>query len=117
MQNLDMKAKKRQIVMLIIFLVSFALLFGRVFYWQIIKGRELSKEASENQTLGRDITPKRGTIYDRNGKELAISVSVNTIWVNPEDVEGEGLSTRQIAEGLSEILEKDADEILEILTK
>ncbi|MDD4189362.1 MAG: penicillin-binding transpeptidase domain-containing protein, partial [Eubacteriales bacterium] len=86
-------------------------------YWQIIKGRELSKEASENQTLGRDITPKRGTIYDRNGKELAISVSVNTIWVNPEDVEGEGLSTRQIAEGLSEILEKDVAEILEILTK
>lgn len=117
MQSLDIKVKKRQIVLLILFLVFLTLLLGRVFYWQIIKGRELSKEASENQTLGREITPKRGIIYDRNGKELAISIAVNTIWVNPKEVAGPKMSTTEIANGLSTILEKDPGELLGILTQ
>ena len=59
------------------------LLVVRLAYLQIIKGPSLSKEASSQQTSTRTIDPSRGTIYDSNGKVLAISAEVDTVSVNP----------------------------------
>ena len=53
---------------------------------QIIDGKRLSKLAFEQQTLDRNINPKRGTIYDRNGNALAQSSTVETVTVNPVNI-------------------------------
>ena len=53
---------------------------------QIIDGKRLSKLAFEQQTLDRNINPKRGTIYDRNGNILAQSSTVETVTVNPVNI-------------------------------
>ena len=76
---------------------------------QIIDGKRLSKLAFEQQTLDRNINPKRGTIYDRNGNALAQSSTVETVTVNPVNIPKE--DREKIAKKLSEIFELDYDKI------
>ena len=66
--------------------LSFALII-RLGYIQIVRGEELKKGALEQWTKSIEIKAKRGIIYDRNGKELAISVSSHTVWASPADKE------------------------------
>ena len=51
-----------------------------------MKGSTYSEKAVEQQTRDTPIEAERGTIYDRNGNELAVSVTCYTIWVRPADV-------------------------------
>jgi cell division protein FtsI (penicillin-binding protein 3) len=67
------------------------------------------REMAEAQYL-RDVrlSPKRGTIYDRNGAELAVSVDVDSVWANPRELRAGGLDPQRVAEGLSRLLGVDA---------
>ena len=105
--------KKRIIFLMLVFCVAFTCLVGRTFYWQVIKGTELRKTAEARQTRDEMITPKRGIIYDRNMKELAVSASVYTVAVEPRLVEDANIT----AAGLSEILDLDYQEVYDKITK
>ena len=74
--------KKLKIMRIIFFFILILLVF-RLAYLQFIKGSWLSKQANSQQTSTKTITPSRGTIYDKNGKVLAISAEVDTVSVNP----------------------------------
>lgn len=89
----------------------FLYLIGRLGYWQIIRGDELRKEALAFQTRDIEIQAKRGTIYDRNGKELAISVDKYRIWVNPQSIVKKPEKFEQAVDFLAETLEMDEDEL------
>lgn len=84
----------------IILIISFSLIL-RLGYIQIVRGEELKKGALEQWTKGIEIKAKRGTIYDRNGKELAISVGSYTVWASPADIEEPADTAKQVAEVLS----------------
>ena len=58
----------------------------RTGYLQVVKGENLQKQAIEQQTRDRIINSKRGTVYDRNGKQLAVSASVETVTASPAEV-------------------------------
>ena len=49
------------------------LVIGRAGYLQLIRGRELARQAARMRTASRELDARRGTIYDRNGTPLAIS--------------------------------------------
>jgi cell division protein FtsI (penicillin-binding protein 3) len=49
------------------------LIIGRAGYLQLVKGREFALRAAKLHTVSRELEPRRGTIYDRNGTPLAIS--------------------------------------------
>lgn len=102
----------------------FALLTIRLAWIQFVQGAELKERASRQQTLNKTITPRRGSIYDANGKALAISSDVDTISINPskivvehEDKEVARVKTeeykKKVAEGLAEIFSLDYDEVFE----
>jgi stage V sporulation protein D (sporulation-specific penicillin-binding protein) len=115
--KLGLQVKKRLLFVLGIFCLIFLLLIVRVGYIQIVQGQTLKSMAYEQQTLGRLISPRRGTIYDRNGKKLAISASVDTIIVNPRDLEKLNISLEPMAKKLAEILEMDENTVLRKLSK
>lgn len=97
-------------------ILSLLIVFGltlRLGYLQLIKGRELRKGALEQWTKSIDIRPKRGTIYDRNGKKLAVSVSAFTVWATPADIENH----KETAKILADILELEEEEVYEKITK
>ena len=106
----DVIPKGKLLVILILFLMLFLLLIARFFYWQVVKAEELSQKAYSQQTKNSIISPKRGSIYDRNGVVLAKSVSVETISVTPKNIKDK--DKEKVAQGLSDILELDYDTVL-----
>lgn len=106
-------SKRRLILIFILVLVvSFALII-RLGYIQIVTGEELKKGALEQWTKGIEIKSKRGIIYDRNGKKLAISISSYTVWANPADIKDPDNTAKQLAE----VLDMEEATIYEKITK
>lgn len=58
-------------LLLVIFIGVFAILLGRLFHLQIVKGQENLELADSNRIQIKTIHAPRGVIYDRNGKILA----------------------------------------------
>ena len=108
MQEVSKSSKRRIILIVVFFTLLFVLLFGRMFYWQVIKADELSQKAFSQQTKNSIISPKRGSIYARNGVVLARSVAVETISVTPKNIK----KKEETAKGLAELLNLDYDTIL-----
>ncbi len=105
--------KKRLLfAFLMVVALSFALII-RLGFIQIVQGEELKKGALEQWTKSIEIKAKRGTIYDRNGKELAISVSSHTVWASPADIK----NPEETAKKVAEVLELDEKELYEKITK
>ena len=77
-------------------------------YWQVVKAEELSQKAYSQQTKNSIISPKRGSIYARNGVVLAKSVAVETISVTPKNIK----KKEETAKGLAELLNLDYDTVL-----
>ncbi len=102
--------KKRLIVLLFTTSIVLFLLVFRIGWIQIVNGENYRRLAHIQQTRDIPIPAKRGIIYDRNGKELAISASTNTVWSRPAEVLGSDKG-EEIAKELANILEKDEDEI------
>lgn len=83
----EVSRKRRMRFALICSTIIFLGLATRVGYIQFFEGEKLQQMAYLQQTLNRNINPKRGTIYDSSGKvALATSSSVETITVNPVNI-------------------------------
>lgn len=114
-------AKKLRLILIITILI-FLLLLGRIGFLQFVQGSELKELAYQQQTINQIISPNRGNIYDRTGTTaLAISAQVDTITINPSKIKGKTEeSTTKIKEtvskGLSEIFELNYDEVFEKVT-
>lgn len=108
--------KTRILVALGFFIVVMAVLSGRLFYLQIIKGPEYKQMAVQQQTKDSVVYSKRGTIYDRNGKALAVSVTAENVVANPAVINKKDKGA-EVAQKLSEILEMDYDEVFKKVTK
>jgi len=120
--------KKRNIkIAMLSSLVVFAII-GRLFYLQIVRGNVLAKEAMA-QIMGEytEISP-RGSIVDRDGEELAVSVISKSLYVDPEGMDdvaenwpGGKLSDRNVrdvaAQKLAPILGIKAEELYSIFAE
>ncbi len=115
--------RKRLIIAFGIVCVLMVVLCFRFGYWQIIKADAMTEKAAEQQTRDTPVEAKRGTIYDRNGAELAVSGSSYSVWARPANVksgsseEKKQASVDTCVSTLSSILDMDADEVRELVTK
>lgn len=108
--------KRKTLIIVAVIIAALAALVLRVAYWQIIRGGELSDKAKAQQQGSSIITASRGNIYDRNGKVLAESASVNTLICNPEDIKEDG-DAEVIAARLSPVINMEQDKIMNLITK
>ena len=92
------RGSNRAFVVCALFLLMAAVFVVRLVYLQVIVANDYSARAEASRTQYLPIEPRRGTIYDRNGNILAISVDATTIYVNPKEVETPGATARTIAE-------------------
>lgn len=106
-------SKLRLKILLAGLIVLVIILIGRLGYLQIYRSDELKKGALEQWTKSIDLKPKRGIIYDRKGKKLAISISASTIWAYPRDIK----DALQTSKTLAGVLSMDEEMLYEILTK
>lgn len=109
------RRKRMKIWIALVFIVSLAFIL-RIAWLQFVRGDELKQMAFEQQSLDRAINPRRGTIYDATGKTvLAISSTVNTITVNPNNIPKE--DKEKVAEAFTNIFELDYDTVLKKLNR
>ena len=94
------RGSNRVFVVVVVFLALAVLFFARLVYLQVIVAPQYTEQAQASRTIGFVVEPRRGTIYDRNGHILAISVEATTIYANPSEVTEPGSTSRALAEVL-----------------
>ena len=104
--------KRTMIMMIICSFVLFAPLVITLFRIMIVDHDKYEQMAIGNQTKTTKLTADRGVIYDRNMNILASSVSVENVFLDPQEIEKTGQDTGVLAKGLSEILGVDADFVI-----
>lgn len=105
---------RKRITQLFLIMGAFLLfLIGRLAWIQFVNGDKLSTEALENRMDDIKVPAKRGTIYDRNGKELVISISSDTVYAIPPEIK----KPAETAKKLAEILGLKYEDIYKKITK
>ncbi|HUU41813.1 MAG TPA: hypothetical protein VMW42_12825, partial [Desulfatiglandales bacterium] len=92
----------------ICFFLVFCVIFLRAYQLQIVNGGQLSSLAKESYTGELTLTNQRGTIFDRNGRELAFSIEVQSIYCSPQNVKDK----RRTATLVSGALNMDERDVL-----
>jgi len=85
----------------------FVLVLGRMFQLQVLKKEQLYKLAARQQHTQIPLVPKRGTIYDSRGNELAVSIEVDSVYADARKV----TEVEKTARELAAILEIDRQEL------
>ncbi len=71
----------------IFLILSFILLIGRLFYWQVIKGEELATQARNQYVEGVTIEAARGSILASDGTWLTANSSNYLVFANPSRIQ------------------------------
>src|SRR3954451_19061925 len=66
--------------------------FARLSYLQLIRHSEYLARAQRQQQRTVEITPRRGIIYDRNMRPLAMSVPVKSAFAVPAEIADESMA-------------------------
>lgn len=87
-------------------------LLVRSAYIQIIEPDMLKEQGDMRSMRVAANTVQRGSIVDRNGDELAISVPVETVWADPEIImENNALSMTEHWQALADVLGQEVKEL------
>ena len=84
----------------ICFLLVLGVIFLRAYQLQILEGGRLSSLAKKGYTGRLIFTTQRGSIFDRNGKELAVSIEVGSVCSYPKMVRDKTRTAALIARAL-----------------
>ena len=77
---MDNKYFKFRILLIgIFFIMAFTAIAAKAVHLQVYRSHWLSEKASRQYEKSLTIHGKRGTIYDRNRNEMAVSVDVTSI--------------------------------------
>lgn len=111
--------KKRIVLTFGIIAILVLILCFKLAWIQVVKGEEYKGLAIQQQTSDIPVEPKRGTIYDRNGQELATSATCYSLWANPPQIKAnyKDETITEFSQKLAVILGKDAEDVKKQLTK
>ncbi|MGI6435348.1 MAG: stage V sporulation protein D [Syntrophomonadaceae bacterium] len=116
MQTTSLLVRKRIATLFLLFTLGFFFLGGRVFWVQFVRGAELSAKAAQNRTRDVPVESKRGIIYDRNGHDLAISVSADSVYAIPAEVVA-SKKEQEVAQKLAAVLGMDENKLYQRITR
>lgn len=81
------KVFQTRLGLLVLFFVAWScLIVFRLVDLQIVRYPEMRERARRQQTRVFEISPKRGTIYDRRNRELAVSIKVESVFAVPLEI-------------------------------
>ena len=117
-------AKRRMRLVLILSLAALLAIAGRLFYVQSINAAQVAQTAQDNRMREQVITPTRGSIVDRNGTTLAVSVDRYDLVIDQREQkdiisrkkrdgsnEREKITYEQAAKEIAEILDQDVEQV------
>ncbi|MFT6193670.1 MAG: cell division protein FtsI (penicillin-binding protein 3) [Cognaticolwellia sp.] len=99
-------------VVLVTVVLIYAGLMARAAYIQVFEPDMLKKQGDNRSLRTNTKTVQRGSIVDRNGHELAISVPVETVWADPKIIlDTNALSMKKHWQALADVLGQDVSEL------
>ena len=110
--KVSIKRLKGFLIFILVVFIALVAIIGKL---QFIDGTWLKERAYSQSTSSTVVSAKRGTIYDSNGKALAISAEVDTVSVNPEYLVGKEKGEVN-KEKTQELREKMAQKFAEIFS-
>ncbi|MGI5838432.1 MAG: penicillin-binding transpeptidase domain-containing protein [bacterium] len=105
--------KRRILGLFALSVLIFSGLSARLVWVQFVKGEKFGELALESRLRGIKVESKRGTIFDRNGEILALSVSADSVYAIPSEIK----EPEETARLLVPVLDMSYDELLKKLTK
>ncbi len=91
----------RMIVVLIVLSLALLGLIARAVQLQLISQDFYEDQGKARYTRVAKLAAHRGAILDRNGEPLAVSTPVDTVWVNPHELQTAADQYRRLAEALN----------------
>ena len=70
---------------------------GRLFWLQIVRHQEFVERAQKQQQRTFEVAPRRGVLYDRNMRELAMTVLADSIYADPTEIADKPAAARALA--------------------
>lgn len=78
-------SRKRTVILNTIIIFSFIAVFFRLADIMILKNKFYTGKAKSQQIKTEDIQARRGNIYDRKGREIAINLEMESLYCDPEE--------------------------------
>ena len=97
MVNLERGAALRIRLLGVAFIVAFALIGWRAFSLQVMQGRAWVERAERQHQKTIPLIAQRGTIFDRNGEALALSMEIDSIYAEPRKLADRAQAARLLA--------------------
>ena len=76
----------RLILLALLFLAGWSAIGFRLFQVQVVQADEFAEQARSQRVTVRELAPDRGTIFDREGRELAVTIDATTVYANPQQI-------------------------------
>jgi len=92
--------KFRVIIVGIAFTLFFTIIGAKAMYLQIFCRSWLSEKAANQYEVSLISSGKRGTIYDRNLREMAVSIDVTSIAAHPPQIKNPKAAAKSLAKAL-----------------
>lgn len=86
--------------LLLLLAIGLGLIVRRAFVLQLVEGDELRQMAEQQYLREVRLPGRRGTLYDRNGRELGVSVDVESVSANPRQIAQPERAAAQLAGAL-----------------
>lgn len=101
----------RYAFLLTLIFFCFAVIAARLVWVQAVVAHEYAARATSQRLRDIELPSRRGTIYDREGEPLAVSVEARTVFASPNQI----VETTATAQALAQTLGGDVQEYLEKL--
>src|ERR1039457_411001 len=76
----------RWLIVWVLAVVWMAVVLARLSYLQLFSYSEYFTKAQHQQQRVFEISPMRGTIYERKGRELAVSLPMDSVFGDPAEI-------------------------------
>jgi cell division protein FtsI (penicillin-binding protein 3) len=104
-QTLTAPIRRQRFAFVALFFIAWTCAIAyKLFSIQVINHQEWVSRAAKQQTGAFEVAPRRGVLYDRNLKELAMTILVDSIYAVPSEL---GENKQAAAQMLSRIVHTD----------
>ena len=96
-----------------LFILMFLVVGARACYLQIVQAPELQQRADQQRQRVIKLAPQRGSIFDRNGDPLAVSLNAESLYADPAMIK----QPKEVASQLAKLLEMPSKELAQLLAE
>ncbi len=97
----------------LLFILFFLLIAGRAYYLQVVIAPDLQERADQQRQRIVELAPQRGSILDRNGDPLAVSLDAESLYADPKLIRDPQATAKQ----LSKLLKMPQAELSRLLSE